>query len=28
LLHYISNTQTFVLKYKDNRAFSQERRAA
>ena len=28
LLHYISNTQTFVLKYKDNRTFSQERRAA
>ena len=28
LIHYISNTQTFVLKYKDNRTFSQERRAA
>lgn len=28
LLHYINNTQTFVLKYKDNRTFSQERRAA
>ena len=28
LIHYINNTQTFVLKYKDNRTFSQERRAA
>ena len=28
LLHYINNTQTFVLKCKDNRTFSQERRAA
>jgi hypothetical protein len=28
LLHYINNTQTFVLKYKDNRTFSQERRVA
>ena len=28
LIHYISNTQTFVLKCKDNRIFFQERRAA